>query len=636
MGLTQITTGGVDDNINIDSNTLKVDGTNNRVGIGTASPSFNLDVLKSSAGTAARFQANGTDSHVSVKNNAREAIIGSDTSQSYLLNTDAYPWTVWTNNLERIRIDSSGRLLVGTTSSQTIGSNSHGLSQIVVDSNQPALTLSRFENAVAGPDLVLGKSRASSAGSYTVVQNGDTLGDISFAGADGTDLVSIGARIKGEVDGTPGSNDMPGRLSFHTSADGASSPTERMRIDSSGNVGIGTSSPDSTLHLAFTNSTAPASGTTPSGIGLSFGAGDGGNGGIWWSTDFGGDQGICGIGGARDSGYQTSLRFYTNNTNSARAFDERMRISQDGVVGINKSSGYTTGGFASPQLSIKQTATDWTGGIHIESQGSSKLGCISNTEDGLEISQSYRQSGDGGAYAPIIFRTGASERMRVDSSGNVGIGTTSPSYPLDVSGNFRFGSSTGYALIQYGSDSTATDNWHVGSEGDGTFRFYNGVIGGGTERMRINSNGDVYSVPIYNNTAAISANVFVTSSGNLGRATSSVKYKTNIEDVDSSYSDALLNCRPVWYRSTCEGDNPDHGWWGFIAEEVAEIDPRLVHWKTTEITYDEKGSVVTTPCDPEPEGVAYDRFVPHLLNLIKRQKEQIGAMEARLSALEAQ
>ncbi len=59
-----------------------------------------------------------------------------------------------------------------------------------------------------------------------------------------------------------------------------------------------------------------------------------------------------------------------------------------------------------------------------------------------------------------------------------------------------------------------------------------------------------------------------------------------------------------------------------------------VHWKTIEVTYDEKGSAVETPCDPEPEGVAYDRFVPHLLNLIKRQKEQIEAMEARLSALE--
>ena len=44
MGLTQITTGGVDDNINIDSNTLKVDGTNNRVGIGTAAPGTDLEV----------------------------------------------------------------------------------------------------------------------------------------------------------------------------------------------------------------------------------------------------------------------------------------------------------------------------------------------------------------------------------------------------------------------------------------------------------------------------------------------------------------------------------------------------------------------------------------------------------------
>ena len=44
MTLTQVTTGGVDENINIDSNTLKVDGTNNRVGIGTASPASKFTV----------------------------------------------------------------------------------------------------------------------------------------------------------------------------------------------------------------------------------------------------------------------------------------------------------------------------------------------------------------------------------------------------------------------------------------------------------------------------------------------------------------------------------------------------------------------------------------------------------------
>ena len=52
MGLTQITTGGVDDNINIDSNTLKVDGSNNRVGIGTAAPSQQLHVASANSSTS--------------------------------------------------------------------------------------------------------------------------------------------------------------------------------------------------------------------------------------------------------------------------------------------------------------------------------------------------------------------------------------------------------------------------------------------------------------------------------------------------------------------------------------------------------------------------------------------------------
>jgi len=68
------------------------------------------------------------------------------------------------------------------------------------------------------------------------------------------------------------------------------------------------------------------------------------------------------------------------------------------------------------------------------------------------------------------------------------------------------------------------------------------------------------------------ANLVVESTGKFRRSTSSAKYKTDIETLQDSYADALLSCRPVWYRSTCAGDNPDWGWWGFIAEEVAEIE----------------------------------------------------------------
>jgi hypothetical protein len=65
------------------------------------------------------------------------------------------------------------------------------------------------------------------------VQSGDALGGIVFHGADGTNP-EIAALIQAEVDGTPGANDMPGRLVLSTTADGASSPTERCRLNSNG------------------------------------------------------------------------------------------------------------------------------------------------------------------------------------------------------------------------------------------------------------------------------------------------------------------------------------------------------------------------------------------------------------------
>ena len=161
-----------------------------------------------------------------------------------------------TSREERMRIDSSGRLLLGHNASQTIGSNSHGLVQLNVNSNQTVLSLARFENVVAGPSLNLGKSRASSAGSYTVVQNGDGLGSISFSGADGTDLVTVGALVEAQVDGTPGSNDMPARLVFSTTKDGESSPSEAMRITSAGYVqdaNLPVASLSSTFEVAISN-----------------------------------------------------------------------------------------------------------------------------------------------------------------------------------------------------------------------------------------------------------------------------------------------------------------------------------------------------------------------------------------------
>jgi hypothetical protein len=139
---------------------------------------------------------------------------------------------------ETIRIDSSGRLLINTSTSTS--SNGNSITQVASTSNDRAIAAYNFENDASGPYLTLGKSRGTSVGSFTILQNNDELGNIAFFAADGSDLNTEGARIQAEVDGTPGTNDMPTRLVFATTADGANSPTERMRINSSGRVYIGT------------------------------------------------------------------------------------------------------------------------------------------------------------------------------------------------------------------------------------------------------------------------------------------------------------------------------------------------------------------------------------------------------------
>jgi len=134
---------------------------------------------------------------------------------------------------ERMRIDSSGRLLVGTSSSRSWSGIS---SQLQIESTSiTSQSIIANTNDTLGGLLALGKSRGTSLGSNTVVQSGDLLGKIHFYGADGSALVQ-GAAIAAEVDGTPGANDMPGRLVFLTTADGASSPTARMRIGENGSI----------------------------------------------------------------------------------------------------------------------------------------------------------------------------------------------------------------------------------------------------------------------------------------------------------------------------------------------------------------------------------------------------------------
>lgn len=170
---------------------------------------------------------------------------------------------------ERMRIDSSGTALFNLSAAYAV----EGFNRSHYFAN-PAATNCHVVIGAANtgfPSLYFTKTRGTTPSSSTTVANGDVLGDLRFFGSDGTDLGSSGGRIGCIVDGTPGSNSMPGRLIFATTPSGSDASLERMRITSTGNVKIGGSSSRATTEgsaqLVLFDGTAPV-GTLANGVSL--------------------------------------------------------------------------------------------------------------------------------------------------------------------------------------------------------------------------------------------------------------------------------------------------------------------------------------------------------------------------------
>jgi hypothetical protein len=139
-------------------------------------------------------------------------------------------------------INSDGRTVINGSSAVSTGI---GSAYLQINGGTTPLSMIRQADATTPINIEFAKARAAGA----ILNSGDTIGRLYFSGSDGTAQIPA-AYIDAAVDGTPGTNDMPGRLVFSTTADGAATPTERMRIDSSGDVGIGTSSPAYPLQVS--------------------------------------------------------------------------------------------------------------------------------------------------------------------------------------------------------------------------------------------------------------------------------------------------------------------------------------------------------------------------------------------------
>lgn len=204
----------------------------------------------------------------------------------------------------------------------------------------------------------------------------------------------------------------------------------------------------------------------------------------------------------------------------------------------------------------------------------------------------------------MMFYLNGSTRLQISSNGVISIAAPSSGITLSVlgiSGNnvITWGDGTRTGGLQ-----VASSTLYVGANTNHDLVLHTN----NTDRIRITSGGSVKFISI--STTASAANAYLDSSdnNNLLRSTSSRRYKTNIQNIIHSN---VLSLRPITYNSLAEADDKDKEWVGLIAEEVHEVDPRLVHYT-----------------DGKPDGVQYDRIAVLLLNEVKRLRTEMNQVKA--------
>jgi len=139
---------------------------------------------------------------------------------------------------ESMRIDSSGRVIIGHTTNVALGTTDPALQVLGTGEDDSQISIGRFSADDTAPKINLVKGRGG-IGANTIVTDNDNLGTINFRGADGSDLDTIGASIEARVNGTPGANDLPTELIFSTTADNTATPAARLILDPDSSISLG-------------------------------------------------------------------------------------------------------------------------------------------------------------------------------------------------------------------------------------------------------------------------------------------------------------------------------------------------------------------------------------------------------------
>jgi hypothetical protein len=491
---------------------MRIDSSGN-VGIGTSSPSRKLHVV-GPGGTAAN-QSTGTTSALYFGDTNSSSI----DNQGIQLGNDMF---ISAGGLERMRIDSSGRLNIGTSTSisgSLLNIDGGFINADVTDNSHKFIRSTANTTGLNDSLLCKVKTTGNMVDGFASV--------ITFALEDSSDVNNN----LGFIGATRSGADNSGSLIFHTFNSG--SQAERMRITSSGNVGIGTSSPDKLLTVASNSGTSVPTirildtNVSPTTNDV--------NGSLEFYTNDGDGEHL----GAYIScianevfGRVNSLVFGVSQSNTADA-TEALRIQSNGKIGIGTTSpdaklsvdgvaSFGDGSAAAPSIAnfgnlntgmwfpAADTIAFSEGGteaMRINSSGQVGIGSTNpnrtlvldaTSGSNFELKRSPNSGGlyfetdgtDGvmrsvGATGSLIFQTnGTNERMRINSSGNVGIGTTAPDAKLSVNGVASFGDGTALlpSIANFGDLNTGM--WFPDAD---TIAFSEG----GAEAMRIDSSGFV-------------------------------------------------------------------------------------------------------------------------------------------------
>lgn len=355
---------------------------------------------------------------------AAPSITFSSDTNTGIYNPGADEIAITTGGSEAFRVQSSGRLLVGTSSSRSqaglagqiqIEGTTNGSSALQIINNN--------SSGVTGSLITLGKTRGTDIGGTAIVEDGDQLGIIRFAGSDGVGQEHA-AFIEAEVDGTPGVDDIPTKLIFGTRSAGTSLPADRVTIDPDGNVGIGLTDPDTLLTL---QSAGTSTGGGPviklrdtysgawtaesNSTAIQFYSADGNGPGAGVRSQIANTV-------EDTTGTAQALTFWTTTGSSGQSLTERLRISHDGNVGI---------GDTSPQALLHIKSSSGDAEIKLEHPGGANQDIASITKVESDRSLQIKSSLGSNDRSITFFTSSTTEAARIDGSGRLLVGTASNS-----------------------------------------------------------------------------------------------------------------------------------------------------------------------------------------------------------------